>query len=203
MWRSACSRRPEVAEFSCIALDRQQDRFFEHRSVWQYRPTADHLMAICAERHVDAAPAISIRKFTPPGNEMLAMAPFLAMPAARVVDDFVLSTRGDRYSPRITGRIVAEAIDTHVAIDVDAPVNNEKFPLLHFEYRNGSSAIDIKKAPQNIERRIFSCGSAAACLTYPRFLRNKSDKVLSRTGTSERIVYTPLRSPVPQPAFLQ
>ena len=65
---------------------------------------------------------------------MLAMAPFLAMPAARVVDDFVLSTRGDRASPRITGRIVAEAIDTHVAIDVDVPVNNEKFPLLHFEY---------------------------------------------------------------------
>ena len=91
-------------------------------------------MAICAERHVDDAPAISIRKFTPPGNEMLAMAPFLAMPAARVVDDFVLSTRGDRASPRITGRIVAKAIDTHVAIDVDVPVNNEKFPLLHFEY---------------------------------------------------------------------
>lgn len=121
---------------------------------------------------------------------MLAMAPFLAMPAARVFDYFVLSTRGDRASPRITGRIVAEAIDTHVAIDVDAPVNNEKFPLLHFEYRNGSSAIDIKKAPQSIERRIFSCGSAAVCLTHPRFLRKKSDKVLSRTGTSERIVYT-------------
>ena len=34
-------------------------------------------------------------------------------------------------------------------------------------YRNGSSAIDIKKAPQSIERRIFSCGSAAACLTHP------------------------------------
>lgn len=91
-------------------------------------------MAICAERHIDDGPAISIRKFTPPGNEMLAMAPFLAMPAARVVDDFVLSTRGDRASPRITGRIVAEAIDTHVAIDVDAPVNNEKFPLLHSAY---------------------------------------------------------------------
>ena len=91
-------------------------------------------MAICAERHIDDGPAISIRKFTPPGNEMLAMAPFLAMLAARVLDDFVLSTRGDRASPRITGRIVAEAIDTHVAIDVDVPVNNEKFPLLHFEY---------------------------------------------------------------------
>jgi 4'-phosphopantetheinyl transferase len=115
--------RAEVAELSCVAPDRQQDRFFEYWtlkesyikargiglslpldgfsfefpqqsavsiridprlqdhadrwSFWQYRPTPDYLMAICAERDVDDAPAILMRKFTPMGNEMPVIAPFL------------------------------------------------------------------------------------------------------------------------------
>jgi 4'-phosphopantetheinyl transferase len=113
----------EVAELSCVAPDRQQDRFFEYWtlkesyikargmglslpldrfsfefpnhsavsisidpelqdhadrwSFWQYRPTADYLMAICAERRVDDVPVISLRKFTPLGNEMPVIAPSL------------------------------------------------------------------------------------------------------------------------------
>lgn len=113
----------EVAELSCVAPDRQHDRFFEywtfkesyikargmglslplnrfsfrfpHQSAvsisidpdlqdeadrwsfWQCRPTADYLMAICAERHVDDAPTISMRKFTPLSHEMPVITPFL------------------------------------------------------------------------------------------------------------------------------
>jgi len=101
----------EVAELSCVAPARQQDRFFEywtlkesyikarsmglslpldgfsfqfphHRgvrikiepelkddaerwSLWQYRPAADYLMAICAERRGGAPPSVSMRKFVP------------------------------------------------------------------------------------------------------------------------------------------
>lgn len=32
---------------------------------WQLRPTADHLLAICAERHCDAPPALTIRQTIP------------------------------------------------------------------------------------------------------------------------------------------
>ncbi len=113
----------EVAELSCVAPDRQQDRFFEywtlkesyikargmglslpldrfsfkfpHRSAvsmsidphlqdhadrwifWQYRPTADFLMAICAERGIDDVPVVSIRKFTPLGNEVPMVTPLI------------------------------------------------------------------------------------------------------------------------------
>lgn len=54
-------------------LEDQADRW----SFWQYRPTPDYLMAICAERGVDAAPTISMRKFTPLSHEMPVIAPFL------------------------------------------------------------------------------------------------------------------------------
>lgn len=53
-----------------------QDRA-DRWSFWQYRPTADYLMAICAERHVDDAPAIQMRNFTPMGSDMPVIAPFL------------------------------------------------------------------------------------------------------------------------------
>lgn len=115
--------RTEVAELSCVAPERQQDRFFEYWtlkesyikargiglslpldgfsfdfpqqagvriritpelqdrddrwSFWQYRPSPDHLMAICAERSADDAPAILMRKFTPMGNDVPVIAPFL------------------------------------------------------------------------------------------------------------------------------
>ncbi|RDZ28508.1 4'-phosphopantetheinyl transferase family protein [Lysobacter silvisoli] len=101
----------EVADLSCVAPARQQDRFFEYWtfkesyikarsmglslpldgfsfqfpdhsavriqidpelsddagrwSLWQYRPTTDYLMAICAERGDGAPPSVSMRKFTP------------------------------------------------------------------------------------------------------------------------------------------
>lgn len=115
--------RTEVAELSCVAPERQQDRFFEYWtlkesyikargiglslpldrfsfdfphqnavrikidpvlqdredrwSFWQYRPTPDYLMAICAERHSDEASAIMMRKFTPMGNDLPVISPFL------------------------------------------------------------------------------------------------------------------------------
>lgn len=53
-----------------------QDRA-DRWSFWQYRPTEDYLMAICAERHADDAPAILMRTFTPMGDEMPVIAPFL------------------------------------------------------------------------------------------------------------------------------
>ena len=55
------------------SLEDQADRW----SFWQYRPTADYLMAICAERSTDDAPVISMRQFTPMGNEMPVIAPSL------------------------------------------------------------------------------------------------------------------------------
>lgn len=113
----------EVAELSCVAPERQQDRFFEYWtfkesyikargmglslpldrfsfrfphqgavsisidpdlqdradrwSFWQCRPTSQHLMAICAERGVDDAPTIAMRKYTPLSDEMPVIAPFL------------------------------------------------------------------------------------------------------------------------------
>lgn len=51
-----------------------QDRA-DRWSFWQYRPTPNYLMAICAEHCADDAPVISMRKFTPPGNEMLVITP--------------------------------------------------------------------------------------------------------------------------------
>lgn len=53
-----------------------QDRA-DRWNFWQYRPTPDHLMAVCAERNVDDAPAILMRKFTPMGNEMPVIASFV------------------------------------------------------------------------------------------------------------------------------
>lgn len=46
-------------------------------SFWQCRPTADYLMAICAERSAGAPPAISMRKFTPLVGEVPLTADFL------------------------------------------------------------------------------------------------------------------------------
>ncbi|QWP75340.1 4'-phosphopantetheinyl transferase superfamily protein [Lysobacter sp. K5869] len=37
----------------------------ERWSLWQYRPTTDYLMAICAERRDGAHPSVSMRKFIP------------------------------------------------------------------------------------------------------------------------------------------
>lgn len=65
-----------------IAINPELQDHADRWSFWQYRPTADYLMAICAERHVDDAPAISMRKFTPMGNEMPVIAPFLRQSGA-------------------------------------------------------------------------------------------------------------------------
>lgn len=46
-----------------------QDRA-DRWSFWQYRLSTDYLMAICAERFLDDVPVISMRKFTPLGEEM-------------------------------------------------------------------------------------------------------------------------------------
>ena len=59
-----------------------QDRA-DRWSFWQYRPTADYLMALCAERCIDDAPVISMRKFTPLGNDMPVIAPSLRRSEAR------------------------------------------------------------------------------------------------------------------------
>lgn len=59
-----------------------QDRA-DRWSFWQYRPTADYLMAVCAERCIDHTPVISMRKFTPLGNDMLVVAPSLRRSEAR------------------------------------------------------------------------------------------------------------------------
>ncbi len=61
------------------ALQDRDDRW----SFWQYRPTPDHLMAICAERQCDDAPAILMRKFTPMGDEMPVITPFLRQSEVR------------------------------------------------------------------------------------------------------------------------
>ncbi len=47
---------------------------------WQYRPSADYLMAICAERWVDDVPTITMRTFTPLGDEIPLTAPSLRRP---------------------------------------------------------------------------------------------------------------------------
>ncbi len=60
-----------------ISINPELQDHADRWSFWQYRPTADYLMAICAERHADDAPAILMRKFTPLGNEMPVIAPFI------------------------------------------------------------------------------------------------------------------------------
>lgn len=60
-----------------ISINPELQDHADRWSFWQYRPTADYLMAICAERDVDDTSAILMRKFTPLGNEMPVMAPFL------------------------------------------------------------------------------------------------------------------------------
>lgn len=62
---------------SAVSLDIDPDLqdHSDRWSFWQYRPTADYLMAICAERYVDEAPVISMRKFTPLGSEMPVITP--------------------------------------------------------------------------------------------------------------------------------
>lgn len=54
-------------------LHDREDRW----SFWQCRPTADYLMAICAERGANETPVVSMRKYTPLRNEMPVIAPFL------------------------------------------------------------------------------------------------------------------------------
>jgi 4'-phosphopantetheinyl transferase len=58
-----------------LSIDHDLQDHADRWSFWQYRPTADYLMAICAERCVDDAPVISMRKFTPLGNEMPVIVP--------------------------------------------------------------------------------------------------------------------------------
>lgn len=60
-----------------ISIDPDLEDRADRWSFWQCRPTSDHLMAICAERHVDGAPTVSMRKFTPLSHEMPVIAPFL------------------------------------------------------------------------------------------------------------------------------
>lgn len=60
-----------------ISINPELQDHADRWSFWQYRPTADYLMAICAERYFDDVPAISMRKFAPLGNEMPVIAPFL------------------------------------------------------------------------------------------------------------------------------
>jgi len=50
---------------------------------WQYRPTPDYLLALCAERLHGAPPAIHIRKIVPTqGNGILLDTPLLKMSGA-------------------------------------------------------------------------------------------------------------------------
>ncbi|MBT2744866.1 MULTISPECIES: 4'-phosphopantetheinyl transferase superfamily protein [unclassified Lysobacter] len=48
-----------------IKIDPELRDDAERWSLWQYRPTTDYLLAICAERGDGAPPCVSMRKFTP------------------------------------------------------------------------------------------------------------------------------------------
>lgn len=60
-----------------INIDPELDDCAERWSFWQCRPTADYMMAICAERSLGAPPEISMRKFTPLGSDTRVIAQFL------------------------------------------------------------------------------------------------------------------------------
>lgn len=60
-----------------ISIDPDLGDCAERWSFWQCRPTADYLMAICAERSAGTPPAISMRKFTPLASEVPVSARFL------------------------------------------------------------------------------------------------------------------------------
>ena len=62
-------------------LDDHADRW----SFWQCRPTADYVMAICAERGAGASPGISMRKFNPLVSETLLAPEFLKTSDFRMV----------------------------------------------------------------------------------------------------------------------
>jgi 4'-phosphopantetheinyl transferase len=66
-----------------ISIDPDLQDHADRWSFWQYRPKADYLMALCAERFVDDEPVISMRKFTPLSTEMPVIAPALRRSEAR------------------------------------------------------------------------------------------------------------------------
>ena len=57
----------------CISIDPDLEDDAERWSFWQYRPTPDYLLAICAERHAGIPPTISIRNFNPSAGEALPL----------------------------------------------------------------------------------------------------------------------------------
>ena len=56
-----------------ISIDPDLEDDAERWSFWQYRPTPDYLMAICAERNAGIPPTISIRNFNPSAGEALPL----------------------------------------------------------------------------------------------------------------------------------
>jgi 4'-phosphopantetheinyl transferase len=60
-----------------ISIQPDLDDHAERWSFWQCRPTADYVMAICAERGAGASPGISMRKFNPLIGEQELMPEFL------------------------------------------------------------------------------------------------------------------------------
>jgi 4'-phosphopantetheinyl transferase len=60
-----------------ISIQPDLDDHAERWSFWQCRPTADYVMAICAERGAGASPRISMRKFNPLIGEQELMPEFL------------------------------------------------------------------------------------------------------------------------------
>lgn len=56
-----------------ISIDPDLEDDAERWSFWQYRPTPDYLLAICAERHTGILPTVSIRNFNPSAGEALPL----------------------------------------------------------------------------------------------------------------------------------
>lgn len=57
-----------------IAIDPALGDDANRWSFWQYRPTADYLMALCAERREGGAPSVTLRKVVPMvGEEVVAL----------------------------------------------------------------------------------------------------------------------------------
>ena len=68
-----------------ISIQPDLDDHAERWSFWQCRPTADYVMAICAERGAGASPGISMRKFNPLVSETLLAPEFLKTSDFRMV----------------------------------------------------------------------------------------------------------------------
>ena len=60
-----------------ISIDPGLDDRADRWSFWQYRPSNEHLLAICAERLSDTPPAISLRRYVPLAGDMPVRLPSL------------------------------------------------------------------------------------------------------------------------------